>query len=65
MNREVDDDRVALAIELGQMCEAFQCLPGAGGRLDQDPYLLKLVRSYHVVVARVEERQVKASVPKA
>lgn len=64
MNREVDDDRVALAIELGQMCETFQCLPGAGGLLDQDPYLLKLVRSYHRVVAQVQEQQTKSAIPR-
>jgi hypothetical protein len=60
MKRQVDDDDVALAIELGQLCEIFNCLPGPGGILDQDPYLLKLVKMYLSASAERQNLEVKS-----
>lgn len=45
MKRPVEDNDVALAIELATMCEIFHCLPGPGGLLDQDPLLLDMMRT--------------------
>jgi len=54
MKRKADDD-VALAIELASMCEIFHCLPNAGGLLDQDPLVMRMIRE--VVLARAEKSE--------
>jgi len=54
MKREPDDD-VGLAMELAAMCETFNCLPAAGGLLDQDPLLIHMIRE--VRVAQAEKAQ--------
>lgn len=38
MNKKIEDQDVADAIELTVMCQEFNCLPGVGGLLDQDSY---------------------------
>lgn len=54
MRRKPEDD-VALAIELATMCEIFHCLPSAGGLLDQDPMIMRMIRE--VVLAKAEKEQ--------
>lgn len=44
MNRPPDDE-VILAVELTQFCKAFHVLPRAGGVLDQDYYIITLLRA--------------------
>jgi hypothetical protein len=57
MSRKVEDSDVALAIELATMCETFNCLPAAGGLLDQDPLLLHMMRE--VLQARHEKAEIE------
>jgi hypothetical protein len=52
MKRKAEPD-VAAAIELAAMCQTFNCLPSAGGLLDQDPLLLIMMRE---VIAAQQER---------
>jgi hypothetical protein len=54
MKRDPDED-VSLAMELAAMCETFNCLPMAGGLLDQDPLLMYMIRE--VRVAQAEKAQ--------
>jgi hypothetical protein len=50
MKRKPDED-VELAMELTAMCETFNCLPGAGGLLDQDPLFIFMIREVRVAQA--------------
>lgn len=43
-------------IELYDMCQAFNCLPRAGGMLDQDPSLMQALRMVGVARFELEER---------
>jgi len=56
MQKDSDDEEIALAIELGSMCRALQCLPGPGGLMDQDAYLLKLVEYYMMAASEKEAK---------
>lgn len=33
-------EKVAVLMQLVNMCETFHCLPSSGGVLDQDPWLM-------------------------
>jgi hypothetical protein len=56
MGREPDPD-VAMAIELTAMCETFNCLPRAGGLMDQDPLHIYMMRE--VLLAQAEKRKLE------
>ena len=58
MKREPADD-VRLAMQLAVECEMFNCLPKAGGLLDQDPLLVAMIRE--VRVAQAEKAQAERS----
>jgi uncharacterized membrane protein len=55
MSREADAE-VAALIELYYMCETFHALPGAGGILDQDSYLMY---GLLLVASAVQEKTAK------
>lgn len=57
LNREADDE-VAFAIELTNLCQALHCLPQPGGLLDQDGYLVSLMKT--VLIAQNEKEQLEA-----
>jgi len=46
-------------IQIDAMCEAFNCLPGPGGLLDQDPYLIEGL--FIVRAAKAEKNQPKGN----
>lgn len=57
MNRP-PTERVATLIELAYTCEAFNTLPGPGGLLDQDWYLVEGLRM--VKLAQAERAEVES-----
>lgn len=58
MNRYTDDE-VELAIELTFMCREFNVLPQPGGLLDQDYYLIRLLKAGVHGIGKLEERKRK------
>lgn len=56
MKREPDDD-VRLAMQLAVECEMFNCLPSAGGLLDQDPLLVVMIREVRTAQAEKAEAE--------
>jgi hypothetical protein len=51
----VSDPEVELGVELASMCRAFSCLPGSGGLLDQDWYLLELTKCGLIVLEEKDQ----------
>jgi hypothetical protein len=54
MNRDPDDE-VRFAIEMTQLCQALNCLPGPGGLLQQDSYYVWMMQI--VLHAEAEKAQ--------
>lgn len=59
MNRAVDDEETALAIETTVMCQQLNTLPRAGGLYDQDSYLIYLMQCVITVQNEKQERDFK------
>jgi hypothetical protein len=51
------DPEVEMAIRITNMCRALNCLPGPGGLLDQDSYIMWLVESTLVVQNEKEQQE--------
>jgi hypothetical protein len=48
MSRDPDPE-VEIAMRITNMCKALNCLPGPGGLLEQDSYVMWLVESTLIV----------------
>jgi len=46
-------------ISMASLCKQFNALPGPGGILDQDPYLIDGMSMVYEAVAEKEERESK------
>ena len=55
MNREPDNE-VHMILELTSLCQKLRCLPGPGGLLDQDSYLVDRMKA--VLIAQAEKDEV-------
>ena len=46
-------------MEVTFLCKELHCLPGPGGLLDQDPYMVKLLKAGLSALHEKEEREMK------
>jgi hypothetical protein len=53
------DPQVEMAIRITNLCQALQCLPGPGGLLDQDSYMMWMIEA--VLVVQGEKQQLEAA----
>lgn len=60
LNRKPDED-VAQALALAYMCKEFNCLPNAGGLLDQDAYHVWIMEQVATAQGERHEKERKSA----